>query len=87
MRDTWYVLEDGTAVDPSQCVWDGKGNVLTHAGGQLVAMRAPGVPMSRGVDVAEDATVEKSLPKAKSEIRAEQNASGRAGRSGYKTRD
>jgi hypothetical protein len=52
MRATWYVLEDGTAVDPSECTADEMGNVLTHKSGK-VAMRAPGVPMSRGVDLEE----------------------------------
>jgi hypothetical protein len=52
MRATWYVLEDGTAVDPNECTADEKGNLLTHQSGD-VAMRAPGVPMSRGVDVDE----------------------------------
>lgn len=54
MRATWYLLEDGTPVDPSDCTADEKGNVITHKDGGVVAMRAPGVPSSRGVDLDED---------------------------------
>lgn len=51
MRATWYVLEDGTAVDPNEVVdLDG---VLTHKGGAPVALRGPGWPKSTGVDVDE----------------------------------
>jgi len=61
MRATWYVTEDGTAVDPSECSADDKGNVLTHKDGGVVAMRAPGVPMSRSVEVVEVADVQTSF--------------------------
>lgn len=82
MRETWYELEDGRTVDPSDCTWDDKGNVLTHADGMAVKMHAAGVPVSRSVDVPELAEV----PKATSEMRAAGKPSGRAARSGYKTR-
>ncbi len=48
MRATWYVLEDGTTVDPSEC--SRKGGVLTHKNG-IVAMRRPDCPRSIGVDL------------------------------------
>lgn len=50
MRETWYVLEDGTAVPPSEVAPNDKG-ALAHKNG-LVAMRDDGeTPRSRGVDV------------------------------------
>ena len=50
MRETWYVLEDGTAVHPSE-VAPNEAGVLAHKSG-LVAMRADGeTPRSVGVDV------------------------------------
>lgn len=51
MRATWYVLEDGSPVDPSE-VSRNKDGRLAHKSG-LVAMRSPGVPRSRGVDLDE----------------------------------
>lgn len=53
MRATWYVLEDGTAVDPAECSPDDKGVALTHKSGAKVAMRNFDMPMSRGVDIDE----------------------------------
>ncbi len=50
MRATWYVLEDGTYVDPSEC--SRKDGLLTHKNGP-VAMRRPGLPRSTGVDLDE----------------------------------
>ena len=52
MRATWYVLEDGTAVDPSEVSRNETG-ALAHPNG-LVAMRSPDCPRSRGVDVGTD---------------------------------
>lgn len=49
MRETWYVLEDGTAVDPAECASDEKGR-LTHRSGAKIAMRFPDCPMSKSVD-------------------------------------
>ena len=52
MRATWYLLEDGTAVDPNECATvDG---VLMHESGAAVAMRSHDCPMSTGVDIDED---------------------------------
>ncbi len=50
MRETWYVLEDGTPVPPGE-VAPNKEGALAHKMG-LVAMRDDGeTPRSRGVDV------------------------------------
>lgn len=49
MRATWFLLEDGTPVDPNECA-DVDG-VLTHQSGAPVAMRSHDCPMSTGVDV------------------------------------
>lgn len=48
MRETWYVLDDGTPVDPNECA-TGDDGVLRHASGSAVAMRGQ-VPRSRGMD-------------------------------------
>jgi hypothetical protein len=51
MFEAWFVLEDGTAVDPAEVTYkDGR---LVHANG-FVAMRAPDLPWSRGVDADEE---------------------------------
>lgn len=49
MRATWYVLEDGSTVDPSE-VSPNKEGRLAHKSG-LVAMRSPDCPRTRSVDV------------------------------------
>lgn len=53
MRATWYVLEDGTAVDPNECA-PGDDGVLTHKDGAKVKMRSFDCPMSTGVEIADD---------------------------------
>lgn len=52
MRDTWYVLEDGSVVDPSEVAPDQDG-VLRHKDGVAVDMRGD-APRSRNVDPAEE---------------------------------
>lgn len=52
MRETWYVLEDGSAVDPREVTSDDNGK-LVHSSGVAVAMRGD-VPSSRGVDVGDE---------------------------------
>lgn len=52
MRETWYVLEDGTAVHPDEVAPDEAGK-LTHKSGAAVAMRGD-TPSSRSVDASED---------------------------------
>lgn len=51
MRETWYVLEDGSVADPSAVAPDAAG-VLHHKDGRKVAMRGE-VPSTRGVDADE----------------------------------
>lgn len=52
MRETWYVLENGTTVHPSE-VAPNESGALAHKSG-LVAMRDDGeTPRSVGVDVDE----------------------------------
>lgn len=48
MRETWYVLEDGSVADPNECAPDKSGR-LKHKGGEYVAMRGQ-VPSTRGVE-------------------------------------
>lgn len=51
MRETWYVMEDGSAGDPRD-VRPGEDGRLRHSDGRSVAYRSDGVtPRSRGVDV------------------------------------
>lgn len=56
MRATWYVLEDGTAVDPKE-VSRNEDGALAHKNG-LVAMRFPDCPRSIGVDVDDNGKAE-----------------------------
>jgi hypothetical protein len=63
MRDTWYVLETGEPVCPSEVT--PKGDRLVHKSGVLVAMKGA-VPFTRNVDPAEErakAKPEKAEPK------------------------
>jgi hypothetical protein len=69
MRETWYVLEDGSVADPRECAADDKG-VLRNKAGVAVAMRGD-THSSRGIDPEE----ERAKAKAKSkEMRAEDPA-------------
>jgi hypothetical protein len=52
MRETWYVLEDGSVVDPNECAPDEAGR-LVHKSSAAVAMRGH-VPSTRGVDPEEE---------------------------------
>ncbi len=72
MRATWYVLEDGTAVDPAECSINADGYGVTHESGALVAMMAPDCPKTTGVDLDESMTPEPPATAPK--------------RGGYKTR-
>jgi hypothetical protein len=61
MRATWYVLEDGSVVDPNDCSPDDKG-VLRHKDGVAVAKRGDAYS-SRGVDLS-SRQAEPEAPKA-----------------------
>lgn len=60
MRETWYVLEDGSFADPREVTTDESGK-LVHKSGVAVAMRSPGVPSSRGVDPEEERAKAKDM--------------------------
>jgi len=51
MRETWYILEDGTTVDPNEVAPNDSGALL-HKSGAAVAMRGD-VPSTRSVDPEE----------------------------------
>lgn len=53
MRETWYVLEDGSAANPADVAPDDDG-FLRHKDGRSVAMRGQ-TPRSVGVEVDERA--------------------------------
>jgi hypothetical protein len=61
MRDTWYVLEDGSIVDPAEVAPDASGR-LVHKGGVAVAMKGD-APHSTGVDVTHVVAVQPDKPK------------------------
>lgn len=91
-RETWYVLEDGRAVDPAECSPDATG-WLIHASGVKVAMRLADCPMSRGVDA--DAERAKAAAPADSaaagqadakDMKPEEPPAARP-KPGYRTRD
>lgn len=79
MRETWYVLEDGSVADPRDVVPDEAG-VLRHSkSGVAVAMRGD-AHSSRGVDPEEERAKAKPVSRAQREMKpAEEGAS-------YKTR-
>lgn len=52
MRETWYVLEDGSNADPREVATDEKG-VLRHSSGVAVAYGDHGNPLTRSVEVDE----------------------------------
>lgn len=72
MRETWYVLEDGTAADPKEVKPDDKG-VLRHSNGMAVAV-GPHGPKSTGVDVEAERAKSKDVKPSGSQR-------------GYKTRE
>jgi hypothetical protein len=74
MRETWYVLDDGSVADPREVAPD-KNGVLRHKNGAAVAMRGD-VPSSRSVDPEE----EKSKSKKTRDMQPEEP------KRGYKTR-
>lgn len=61
MRETWYVMEDGSAGDPRE-IAPGKNGKLVHRDGRAVAY-GPYGPRSRGVDA--DAERKTAKPPAK----------------------
>jgi hypothetical protein len=78
MRETWYVLEDGSLADPATCAHDNAG-VLRGANGIPVATRN-GAYVSRGVDNA-DAERAKTSQSASREMKPEPTGKP------YKTRE
>jgi hypothetical protein len=86
MRETWYVLEDGRVVDPSEVAHDEVG-VMRHSSGAAVAMRGQ-TPSSRSVDA--DAERRKSQkpadPKGKGSAGKTMKPSDQQGE-GYVTRE
>lgn len=76
MRETWYMLEDGRVVDPSEVTTREDGR-LAHASGALVAMKGD-VPRSRNVDPDEERA---KAPPAPRDMSADEP------KRGYKTRE
>lgn len=79
MRETWYVLEDGSAVDPREVAPD-KAGVMRHKNGIAVAMRGQALS-SRGVDPDEERAKAKKPAKKTADMKPEEQ------KAGYKTRE
>jgi hypothetical protein len=60
MRATWYLLEDGTPVDPNDCAFDDAG-MLRHVTGIAVAKRGNAYS-SRSMSAEEIATAREIKP-------------------------
>ena len=82
MRDTWYVLEDGSRVHPSEVAPD-KSGVLTHKNGP-VAIGSHGNPRTAGVDVDEHGKLVKIADDKDGKAK---EATAEADKAGYKTRE
>lgn len=94
MRATWYILEDGSTVDPAECSPD-KSGALAHKSGVKVKMRSHDCAMTTGVDVDEAApkpavaSVKTPVPapaKTTTEMRPAPAPKQQAKKPGYKTR-
>lgn len=84
MRETWYVLEDGSAADPREVAPDDAG-VLRHTSGAAVAMKGQ-VASSRGVDPEEERAKARDHDAAKVKPKGK-DMKPSAGSAGYVTRE
>ena len=84
MRETWYVLEDGSAADPRDVAPDDAG-VLRHTSGVAVAMKGQ-VASSRGVDPEEERAKSRDREAAKAKPKG-RDMKPSAGSVGYATRE
>ncbi len=84
MRETWYVLEDGSAADPREVAPDDAG-VLRHTSGAAVAMKGQ-VASSRGVDPEEERAKARDREAAKAKPKGK-DMKPSAGSAGYVTRE
>ncbi len=88
MRDTWYVLEDGSSISPGEVAPDDKG-ILRGSNGMAVAIGSHGNPRSRGVEVDEDGKLinAEQKPSAKKPVVKDREVKAeKEGDPGYKTR-
>lgn len=91
MRETWYVLEDGSKVHPSEIVRDKKTGGLVHKSGVAVAMKGD-VPHSYSVDPDEERAKSKKKapadpPIVDPEDGQAKDAQPEEQKRGYKTRE
>ncbi len=84
MRATWFVLEDGSVVDPNDCMPDDSG-ALRHKGGVPVARRGDAYS-SRGVDLREMQPKPAKAPKVKATEKDRQITASSDGAKTYETR-
>lgn len=81
MRETWYVLVDGSSADPREVAPDHKG-VLRNKKGVAVAVGDHGNPSTRGVDVSDGGGAKKEKAPAKNrQVKADEDEGAK-----YKTR-
>jgi hypothetical protein len=84
MRETWYLLEDGSVADPREVSPDAAGK-LRHKNGVYVAMRGDAYS-SRGVDPEAERATAKSKAKADPQPKNKEEKP-EAQRGGYRTRE
>lgn len=86
MRETWYVLEDGSLADPVEVTVDEAGR-LVHSSGVAVQMKGD-VPRSRGVDDPDAERAKSGVAKAKAAAEAKaKDMKPDDLKRGYKTRE
>lgn len=80
MRETWYVLDDGTSADPAECKADPSGKLI-HKSGIAVAMRGD-AHSSRSVDPERERAKTQPKPKpAAKDMKPDDQ------KTGYRTRE
>lgn len=86
-QETWYVLDDGSVVDPNEVTSD-KSGILRHKSGAAVAMRGD-VPSTRSVDPDEERSKARAASAKQQDAPPKSDRQMRAGddeRATYKTR-
>ena len=69
MRETWYILEDGSAADPA-LIRTGDDGILAHEDGRKVAY-GPHGPRSRSVDLEMENAMAVPTPRSTRELIAQ----------------
>lgn len=87
VHTTWYVLQDGTPVDPNDVAPDDKGK-LRHKSGGYVGMRPDGNPQTMGIDPASPPSGKRARkPEKETEAPETADMAPETPKRGYKTRE